>query len=152
MGRGGVTRVRTPRRRWRAVVIRILGIGAAPVAERSRRGDSPARNESATGMETDMRSRDNDQLVLEAIENQLRTEDPRLVDNFSDFGSITPWIKPVKGEDRTTTGREKASLGWSANRQVYDIVSQPILVVVASILVIAFVAGVVWWMLTVLSQ
>jgi hypothetical protein len=102
-------------------------------------------------METDMRSRDNDQRVLEAIENQPRTEDPRLVDNFSDFGSITPWIRPVKRGDRTATGREKASLGWRANREVYDIVSQLILVIVASILVMAFVAGVVWWMLTVLG-
>ena len=99
-----------------------------------------------------MRSRDNDRRVLEAIENQLRTEDPRLVDNFSDFGSITPWIKPVRGADRTTAGREKASLGWRANRGVYDIVSQLILVIVASTLVVAFVVGVVWWMLTVLGQ
>ena len=88
-----------------------------------------------------MRSRDNDQRVLEAIENQLRTEDPRLVDNFSDFGSITPWIRPVKRGDRTATGREKASLGWRANREVYDIVSQLIPVIVASILVMAFVAA-----------
>ena len=77
-----------------------------------------------------MRSRDNDQLVLKAIENQLRTEDPGLVGNFSDFGSITPWIKPAKGGDRTTTGREKVSLGWRADREVYDIVSQLILVIV----------------------
>jgi Protein of unknown function (DUF3040) len=103
-------------------------------------------------METDMRSRDDDQRALEAIENQLRTEDPRLVDNFSDFGSITPWIKPVKGRDRTTTGREKASRGWRANLEVDDIVSQLILFIVASMLVVAFVVGVVWWMLTVLGQ
>jgi hypothetical protein len=103
-------------------------------------------------MEIDMRSRDNDQRVLEAIENQLQAEDPRLVDNFSDFGSVTPWIKPVKGGDRTTAGREKASLGWRANREVYDIVAQPILVIVASMLVVAFAVGVVWWMLTLLGQ
>ena len=95
-----------------------------------------------------MRSRDDDQRVLEAIENQLRTEDPRLVDNFSDFGSITPWIKPVRGADRTTTGREKASHGSRANREVYDIVSQLIL----GMLVAAFAVGVMWWMLTVLGH
>jgi hypothetical protein len=99
-------------------------------------------------METHMRSRDNDRRVLEAIENQLRTEDPRLADNFSNFGSITPWIKPVRGADRTTPGREKASLGWRANREVYDIVSQLIL----GMLVAAFAVGVMWWMLTVLGQ
>lgn len=101
-----------------------------------------------------MQSRDNDQRVLDVIENQIRTEDPGLVGNFSDFGSITPWIKPVKGRQHAATGSEEASRErrWRANREVHEIVSQLILVIIASMLVVAFVAGVVWWMLTALGQ
>jgi hypothetical protein len=47
-----------------------------------------------------MNARDHQQVVLNAIENQLRTEDPELIADFMAFNSIGPPIKPLPGWDR----------------------------------------------------
>jgi hypothetical protein len=51
--------------------------------------------------EANMSSRDDEQPILDAIEDQLRTENPELVGYFSAFGGMTPWIKAVDGRDQT---------------------------------------------------
>lgn len=53
-----------------------------------------------------MSSRDNDQRVLNAIENQLRAEDPQLIGCFWAFGSITPPANRVNDSDCPAPSRE----------------------------------------------
>jgi hypothetical protein len=60
------------------------------------------------GRETDMSPQDNEQLVLDAIESQLRAEDPDLIGCFSDFASIAPPVRPVNGWGRAGRGRKVA--------------------------------------------
>ena len=55
-----------------------------------------------------MSSRDDEQPVLDAIEEQLRAENPELVGYFSAFGRMTPWIKAVKGCYQAAARREIA--------------------------------------------
>jgi hypothetical protein len=49
-----------------------------------------------------MNARDHQQGVLNAIADQLRTEDPELIADFMAFNSISPPIKPLAGWDRAT--------------------------------------------------
>jgi Protein of unknown function (DUF3040) len=44
-----------------------------------------------------MNARDHEQVVLNAIESQFRTEDPQLIADFMAFSSIAPPIKPLTG-------------------------------------------------------
>lgn len=44
-----------------------------------------------------MNARDHEQVVLNAIESQFRTEDPELIADFMAFSSVAPPIKPLAG-------------------------------------------------------
>ena len=90
-----------------------------------------------------MSSREYDQRVLDAIENQLRTEEPQLVDYFSAFGIGTPLIKPVNGWGRAAPSHRVARRGthWLTNRRGYEIVLWLVPVFVAIILVAVLITG-----------
>jgi Protein of unknown function (DUF3040) len=58
-----------------------------------------------------MSSRDNEQRVLDAIENRLRTEDPQLIGCFWAFGSIAPRAAQANGPDCPAPSREVVPRG-----------------------------------------
>jgi hypothetical protein len=97
-----------------------------------------------------MSSRDDERRVLDAIENQLQTEDPQLVGYFSAFGSVTP----VNGRGGAARRREVDSAEGSGTRtgKHMPAVLELVLVIMASTLVAVLIALAVWWMLTALSQ
>jgi hypothetical protein len=101
-----------------------------------------------------MSSRDNERLILDAIENQLRTEDPQLVGSFSAFGSVTPPIEPVSGLGDAARRREVTSVEGNGARHGKHMpaVLEIVLVLIASTLLAVLTALAVWWMLTALSQ
>jgi Protein of unknown function (DUF3040) len=101
-----------------------------------------------------MSSRDNERRVLDAIENQLRAEDPQLVGRFSAFGSVTPPIKPVNDRDGAARRRRVASAEGNGTRtgKHMPAVLELVFVIIASTLVAVLIAVAVWWMLTALSQ
>lgn len=90
-----------------------------------------------------MSSRDHEQRVLDAIENQLRTEEPQLIDYFSAFGNASPLIKPVKGWDRAASSRRLARRGRHrhADRQGYGIVIEVVSAFIAIILIAAVITA-----------
>ena len=99
-----------------------------------------------------MSSQDNERRVLDAIENQLRTEDPGLTTCFLAFSSITRPFKPVKASDRPAPHREVAPRQGVAprhahprtDRQVSAIVTQLVLLISACTLLAALLAALVW--------
>jgi hypothetical protein len=93
-----------------------------------------------------MSSRDNEERVLDAIENQLRTEEPQLIEYFSDFGSAAPLIKPVRGWGRTASSRGLTRRGrrWYTDWQWYLIAIEVVTVLLAIIFVAALIAGASW--------
>jgi hypothetical protein len=98
-----------------------------------------------------MSLRDNEQRILDAIENQLRTEEPQLIDYFSAFGGTGPLIKPVKGWDRAASSKRTAGRGrrlptdWRKHGQV--------LIISATVLVsLLLVVGTMWWIIATLSM
>lgn len=97
-----------------------------------------------------MSSRDNERRVLDAIENQLRTEDPQLVGRFSAFGSV----RPVNGRDGAARRRKVASAkgNGARTRKHRPAELELVLVIIASTLIAVLTAVAVWWMLTALSQ
>jgi hypothetical protein len=99
-----------------------------------------------------MSLRDDEQRILDAIENQLRTDEPQLMHCFSAFCRVTPPIKPVKGWQCAPHGR-KAQRGRRrrTDRQAYAIMIEFALVVIAVVLVVLLMLGAVW-MLAVLSH
>jgi Protein of unknown function (DUF3040) len=101
-----------------------------------------------------MSSRDNERRVLDAIENQLRTEDPQLVGRFSAFRGVTPPIKPVSGRDDAARRRDVASAEGNGARigNHMPVVLELVLVIIVSTLLAVVIALAVWWMLTALSQ
>jgi hypothetical protein len=101
-----------------------------------------------------MSSRDNERRVLDAIENQLRTEDPQLVGRFSAFGSVTPPVKPAYDRDGTARRRRAAFAAGNGTRtgKYMPAVLEFVFVIVASTLVAVLIAATVWWVLTALSQ
>jgi Protein of unknown function (DUF3040) len=100
-----------------------------------------------------MSLKDDEQRVLDAIENQLRTDDPQLMHCFSAFCRVTPSIKPVKGRERVAPHRRKAQRGRHrhTDRQAYAIVIELVLVIIAVVLVVLLMLGAVW-MLAALSH
>lgn len=91
-----------------------------------------------------MSFQENEQWVLEATENQLRIEEPDLVESFLAFASITPAIKPVKGWDRTSPARGRR--GHSGG-QGHAFVTQLLLAFITTISVAALLFGATWWIL-----
>jgi hypothetical protein len=101
-----------------------------------------------------MSSRDDERRVLDAIENQLRTEDPQLVGRFSAFGRVAPPITPVNGRDAAARHRKVASAegnGTGVNKYM-PAVLELVLAIIASTFVAVLIALAVWWMLTALSH
>jgi hypothetical protein len=106
--------------------------------------------------EVDVSSRDDEEPVLDAIEDQLRTENPELVGYFSALGSMTPWIKAINGQDQAAArpkiaARRKATPRGKRRRtdgQGFAIVIQFALLIIVSMLVAVFTGGAVWWILT----
>lgn len=101
-----------------------------------------------------MSSRDNERRVLDAIENQLRTEDPQLVGRFSAFGSVRPPIRPVNGRDGAARRRKVASAkgNGARTRKHWPAALELVVVIIASTLIAVLTAVAVWWMLLALSQ
>jgi Protein of unknown function (DUF3040) len=98
-----------------------------------------------------MSLRDNEQRILDAIENQLRAEEPQLIDYFSAFGSTVPLIKPVRGWDRAASSKRTAGRGRHrpTGRHRYG----EILIISAAVLVPALlVVGIVWWIIAAFSM
>jgi Protein of unknown function (DUF3040) len=97
-----------------------------------------------------MSLRDNGQRILDAIENQIRAEEPQLTDYFSAFGSTVPLIKPVRGWDRAASSKRTADRGRHrpAGRRRYG----QVLIIIATVLVpVVLVAGTMWWIIAALS-
>jgi hypothetical protein len=100
-------------------------------------------------------SRDDEQPVLDAIEDQLRIENPELVGYFSALGSMTPWIKAVNGRDQAAARPKVASRRKATprgkrrrtDRQGFAIAIQFVLIIVVSLLLAVFTAAAVWWIL-----
>ena len=103
-----------------------------------------------------MGSRDDEQRVLDAIEYQLLSEDPQLWDCFSALGGLTPPIKPVNGWWHTAPVRKKARprnnssarTARYADNQVFRIVIELVLVIIAVVLVAMLILGTVWMLAT----
>ena len=93
-----------------------------------------------------MNSQDDEQRVLDAIENQFRTEDPQLMACFSALGRITQPIKPVRGWGSTGPYGRKARHGRRrrTGHQEYAIVIEFALVIIAVVLVVLLILGAVW--------
>jgi hypothetical protein len=106
--------------------------------------------------EVDVSSPDEEQPVLDAIENQLRIENPELVGYFSALGGMTPWIKAMNGRDqgaarRKVASRRKATLRGKrrrTDRQGFAIAIQFVLIIVVSMLLAVFTVAAVWCILT----
>ena len=99
-----------------------------------------------------MSSPDDEQPVLDAIEEQLRAENPELVGYFSAFGRMTPRIKAVKFRDQAAARQEVARRRKHrrTDRPGFAVATQFVLLIVATTLLAVFVAGAVWWILTAL--
>ena len=98
-----------------------------------------------------MSLRDNEQRILDAIENQLRTEEPQLIAYFSAFGGTVPLIKPVRGWGRAASSKRTAGRGrrlrtdWRKYGQV--------LIISATVLVPLLLAvATMWWIIAALSM
>jgi hypothetical protein len=102
--------------------------------------------------EGDMSSRDDEQPVLDAIEDQLRTENPELVGYFSALGCMTPWIKGEDGRDQKAARPKVAPHGKHrcTDRQGFAIAIQFVLLIIATILLAVFAGGATWWVLSTL--
>jgi hypothetical protein len=97
-----------------------------------------------------MSLRDNEQRILDAVENQLRTEEPQLIAYFSAFGSTVPLIKPVRGWDRGASSKRTAARGRNrpAGRHRYG----QVLIISAAVLVpVLLVVGTMWWIIAAFS-
>lgn len=81
-----------------------------------------------------MNSRGDDQLVLDAIENQLRTEDPRLIAFFLAFNGASPPIKPLNARSRPERRDRPAKAGMA----------ELVLLAIAFTLLAAVIATLVW--------
>lgn len=97
-----------------------------------------------------MSLRNNEQRVLDAIENQLRTEEPELADCFSELGGRSPRIKPVDGWDQAAPARETAPRGRHQNRdrEAGAIGTQLVVLIIAAVLLVGLAVGVASWMRT----
>jgi hypothetical protein len=106
--------------------------------------------------EVDVSSRDDEQPILDAIEDQLRVENPELVGYFFALGGMTPWIKVVNGRDQAAAVRRVAPRRKVAprgkhrrtDRQGFAIAIRFVLLIIVTMLLAVFVAGAVWWILT----
>lgn len=105
-----------------------------------------------------MGSADDEKPVLDAIEEQLRAENPELVGYFSAFARMTPWIKAVKGCYEEAARREVAPCRdvarrgkhWRTDRQGFALATQSALLIIATMLLAVFAAGAAWLILTAL--
>jgi Protein of unknown function (DUF3040) len=93
-----------------------------------------------------MSSRDHEERVLDAIENQFRTEEPKLIEYFSAFGSAAPLMKPVRGWGRIASSKRLTRRGrrWYRDWQGYLIAIELVTVFIAVIFVAALIAGASW--------
>jgi hypothetical protein len=93
-----------------------------------------------------MNLQDDEQQILDAIENQLETEDPQLMHCFSAFCRVTPPTKPVKGGERVAPRRRKARhrRRRRKDRPAYAFVIELVLVIIAVVLVVLLILGAVW--------
>jgi Protein of unknown function (DUF3040) len=93
-----------------------------------------------------MGSLDDEQRILDAIENQLQTEDPQLMDRFSALASVTPPVKPENDRGWAAPYRKEAPRGRRrrTDKRAYAIVIELVLVIIAFVLVAMFLVGAVW--------
>jgi hypothetical protein len=101
---------------------------------------------------------DDEQRVLDAIEYQLLADDPQLFDCFSALGSLTQPVKPLDGWWCSASRGKKArhrkarrGLRQSTDNQVFRIVIELVLVIIAIVGVVMLILGAVW-MLAALSH
>jgi hypothetical protein len=101
--------------------------------------------------ETDMSLRNNEQRALDAIENQLRAEEPQLADCFSVLGSKSPRIKPLDGwDDQAAPVEEAAPRGRHRNRDREEgaIRTELVVLIIAVLLLVGVAIGVASWVRT----
>ena len=92
-----------------------------------------------------MSSKDDEQSVLDALENQLQAEDPELMHCFSAFCRVAPAVKPVQGWGRTTPyTKAQRRRRRRANREAFAIVAQFALVIIAVVFVGLLMLGAAW--------
>ena len=101
---------------------------------------------------------EDEQRVLDAIEYQLLADDPQLFDCFSALGSLSPPVKPLDGWWCSASHGKKArhrkarrGLRQSTDNQVFRIVIELVLVIIAIVGVVMLILGAVW-MLAALSH
>ncbi len=113
----------------------------------------PAGHKTWRRQGEDMSLQDDEKRALDAIENQLRTEDPQLMDYFSALGGMAPPLKPVKGWERAAPYGKAARRGRHrrTDRPAYVIVIELLLVIIAVVFVVMLILGAVW-MLAALSH
>ena len=89
---------------------------------------------------------DDEQRVLDAIEYQLLSEDPQLLDGFSALGSFVPPIKPVNGWWRTASDKQQTRRGprQYTENEIFAIVMEIGLVIIGVVLVVLLILGAVW--------
>ena len=97
-----------------------------------------------------MSLRNNEQRVLDAIENQLQAEEPRLADCFSQLGSKSPRIKPLDSWDQAAPVEETTPRGKNqdTDRRAGAIGTQLVLIIIAAMILVGFAVGVASWMRT----
>jgi hypothetical protein len=86
-----------------------------------------------------MNARDHQQGVLNAIEDQFRTEDPELIADFTAFNSIAPPIRPLAGWDRSAPRGKRRD----ANPQRFE---SAIKLMAAACALVAVLAGIAAWL------
>jgi Protein of unknown function (DUF3040) len=93
-----------------------------------------------------MNSQGDEQQVLDGIESQLRTEDPRLIACFLAFNSVTPPIKPLTGWYRSTprTGHRHTDRPARTDRRAKAGTAELALLAIAFIMFAVLVAALVW--------
>jgi Protein of unknown function (DUF3040) len=91
-----------------------------------------------------MKSSDGEKAVLQAIESQLRTEDPRIVACFLAFNSVTPQFEPQ--EDQHLTRPRKHHWANPSRRRFVAgeamLVSIPVLIALATATIVWLIASI----------
>jgi hypothetical protein len=92
-----------------------------------------------------MKSSDHEQAVLNAIENQFRTENPQLMADFTAFNSGAPPIKPLHGWHWATPHEKRRRMDSKRFWFALEVIAM-------ACALVAVLAGITVWLLTTLSQ
>jgi hypothetical protein len=93
-----------------------------------------------------MNSQGDEQQVLDSIESQLRTEDPRLIACFLAFNCVTPPIKPLNGWYRSAphAGHRRTDRPARTDRRAKAGTAELVLLAIAFMMFAVLIAALVW--------